>query len=60
MFSAIMTKPDFGEVCFLIAFILFVIAFFIVLAGERVPWSRLFNLLLVAGLAFIALGWLAL
>lgn len=58
MLSAIMTKPDFAEVCFLIAFILFVIEFVIRLAR---PANWPFDwLLMVAGLAFMALGWLAL
>jgi hypothetical protein len=57
MLSAIMTKPDFAEVCFLVAFILFVIEFFIRLFVRPYPYEML---LVVAGLAFLALGWLAL
>jgi len=52
-----MTKPDFAEVCFLIAFILFVIEFIVRLVVR--PWPYDF-LLVVAGLAFMALGFLAL
>lgn len=58
MLSAIMTSPEFGEVCFLVAFILFVIEFIIRIVR---PANWVYeSLLLVAGLAFIALGWLAL
>lgn len=58
MHSAIMTSPDFGEVCFLIALILFAIAFVVnVTRSEIAAWS---NTIIAAGLAFIALAWLAL
>jgi len=58
MLAAIMTSPDFAEVCFLIAFILFVIEFIIRLLR---PAAWVYDsVLLVAGLAFIALGFLAL
>lgn len=57
MLSAIMTKPDFAEVMFLVAFILFVIDFILIaLKNETIPHL----LLLVGGLACVALGFLAL
>lgn len=57
MLSSIMTKPDFAEVMFLVAFILFVIDFILIaLKNETIPHL----LLMVAGLACIALGFLAL
>jgi hypothetical protein len=59
MLASIMTKPDFAEVCFLIAFILFVIELVIILTKNSPRWPYP-NLLVVAGLAFVALGWLAL
>jgi hypothetical protein len=56
--SAIMTSPDFGEVCFLIALIFFVIATALSLVKtEAAAYS---GTCLAAGLAFIALAWLAL
>lgn len=60
MVAEIMRAAGFAEVCFLIAFILFCIEFVMHLAvRERAtPWP--YNwLLMIAGLAFIALGWLA-
>lgn len=58
MLTAIMSSPDFGEVCFLVAFILFVIEFVIRILR---PSAWVYDsALLVAGLAFMALGWLAL
>lgn len=57
MLSAIMTKPDFAEVMFLVAFILFAIEFFIRLFVRPYPYEML---LVVAGLACLALGFLAL
>jgi hypothetical protein len=57
MLSAIMTEPDFGEICFLVAFILFTIHVIISLAKSTFEYV---GVLLPAGLAFIALGWLAL
>lgn len=57
MLSAIMTKPDFAEVMFLVAFILFVIDFVLIaIKNTTVPHG----LLMVAGLACIALALLAL
>jgi hypothetical protein len=58
--AEIMTSPGFGEVCFLVALILFIIEFVIRLVRpgpEKWPYD---SLLMVAGFAFIALGWLAL
>lgn len=58
MLADIWSNPDFGEVCFLIAFILFAIEFIIRLVR---PANWPYDLLmLVAGLAFVALGLLAL
>jgi hypothetical protein len=57
MLSAIMTKPDFAEVMFLVAFILFLIDFILILIKNTVVPH---GLLMVAGLACIALGFLAL
>jgi len=57
MLSAIMTKPDFAEVMFLVAFILFVIDFILIaIKNTTVPHG----LLMVAGFACMALGFLAL
>jgi hypothetical protein len=58
LLAEIMDAPEFGEVMFLVAFILFVIEFVLVVtkpAGWTYNW-----LLMVAGLACVALGWLAL
>lgn len=56
MLSAIMTKPDFAEVMFLVAFIIFVIeAIVLVTKNATVPAG----LLTVLGLAALALGFLA-
>lgn len=54
-----MRAAGFAEVCFLIAFILFCIEFVMRFAtARRTDWY--YNwLLMIAGLAFIALGWLA-
>jgi len=57
--AEIMKAAGFAEVCFLIAFILFVIEFVTRLTVRRTDWAYGW-LLGVAGLAFIALGWLAL
>lgn len=57
MLSAIMTKPDFAEVMFLVAFIIFVIELIVMWTKTTaVPTG----FLTVAGLACIALGFLAL
>ena len=56
--SAIMTEPDFAEICFLVAFILFTIEFVIRLVR---PSNWVYDsVLMAAGLAFVALGFLAL
>jgi cell division protein FtsX len=60
MVAEIMKAAGFGEVCFLVAFVLFVIEFITRLTmARRAEWHYGW-LLGVAGLAFIALGWLAL
>ena len=56
--AEIMNAPDFGEVMFLVAFILFVIEV-VRLAIRPTTWEYHW-LLVVAGLASISLGWLAL
>lgn len=58
MLNAIMTSPDFAEVAFLIAFILFVVATVVALVRSEV--SAYSGILVSAGLAFMALAWLAL
>jgi len=55
--SAIMTSPDFGEVMFLVAFLLFAIAFVVRLLAKPISIDFV---LVAAGLAVLALGWLAL
>ena len=57
MLSAIMTKPDFAEVMFLVAFIIFLIEVIVIVTKTAaIPTG----LLTVAGFACIALGFLAL
>jgi hypothetical protein len=56
--AAIMTSPDFGEICFLVAFILFTIEF-VIRVMRPANWAY-DSVLLAAGLAFVALGFLAL
>lgn len=59
LLAEIMNAPDFGEVMFLVAFILFVIEFVLLIAkpaNNPIPSS----LLMVGGFACVALGWLAL
>ena len=57
MLSAIMTKPDFAEVMFLVAFIIFMIeAVVLWTKNAAIPAG----LLTVLGLAALALGFLAL
>lgn len=58
MLSAIMSSPEFAEVAFLIGLILFVTA--TVVAVARTTASQYFDLMIAAGLAFVALGFLAL
>ena len=53
--AAIMTEPDFGEVMFLVAFILFVIITVIHMLAREIP-----SALVAAGFALLSLGWLAL
>jgi hypothetical protein len=58
MLAEIMTSAEFGEICFLIAVILFAIEVVVRIMrneGYHYQW-----LLLAAGLFFLALGWLAL
>lgn len=60
MVAEIMSSPGFAEICFLVAFILFVIEFLTrAVNRSRTDWHYAW-LLGVAGLAFLALGWLAL
>jgi hypothetical protein len=59
MIAEIMNAPGFGEVMFLVAFILFLVEVVRLIAvGDR-PWGYHW-MLVVAGLAALALGWLAL
>jgi hypothetical protein len=51
MLAEIMTSPGFGEIMFLVAFIL--------LAARTTTWDYSW-LLIVCGLACMALGWVAL
>jgi hypothetical protein len=57
MLSAIMTKPDFAEVMFLVAFIIFLIEVIVMITKTAAIPA---GLLTVAGLACLALGFLAL
>lgn len=57
MLSSIMTKPDFAEVMFLVAFIIFVIEVVVMVTKTAAIPA---GLLTVAGLACLALGFLAL
>ena len=62
MLAEIMDAPEFGEIMFLVGFILFVIEFVRLIALSRnnaATWGYHW-LLVVAGLACISLGWLAL
>lgn len=59
MYAEIMSSPDFAEIMFLVAFILFTIEA-IRLAFVRGPAWDFHWLLVVAGLACVALGLLAL
>lgn len=54
----IMTAPSFAEVCFLVAFILFVLALVVSLGNS--PAAAASGPLTSAGLAAVALGFLAL
>ena len=55
MISAIMTEPDFAEVLFLIALILFLIGGFVAFQAQTL-WATICRV----GLAAVAFGWLAL
>lgn len=57
MLSAIMTKPDFAEVMFLVAFIIFAIEVVVLWTKQTAIPA---GLLTVLGLACLALGFLAL
>lgn len=57
MLSAIMTKPDLAEACFLIAVLVFGLG--IVLTLTRSPWPYI-RVLDYVGLALVAFGFLAL
>jgi hypothetical protein len=62
LLAEIMDAPEFGEIMFLVGFILFLIEFVRLIALSRndaVTWGYHW-LLVVAGLACISLGWLAL
>jgi hypothetical protein len=56
--AAIMTSPDVAEVCFLVAVILFAVEL-VVRVTRPANWVYE-SVLLVAGLLFVALGFLAL
>ena len=59
LLAEIMDSPDFAEIMFLVGFILFLIEFIRIFAiGDR-TWGYHW-VLVVAGLACISLGWLAL
>lgn len=57
--AEIMDSPDFAEIMFLVAFILFVIEVVRLVVGRGAVWDFHW-ILVVAGLACIALGLLAL
>lgn len=57
MLTAIMTSPDFAEVCFLIAVILCVISVVLTIANNVATWVPV---LLTSAVGFLALGFLAL
>ena len=56
MIAAIMTEPDFGEVMFLVAFIIFLVAAFV---AWTVQPRNLWALVISLGLAAVAFGLLA-
>ena len=58
MLAEIMSSPSFAEVMFLVAFILFVIEF-VIRVMRPANWVYE-SVLMVAGFACMALGWLAL
>lgn len=59
MFAEIMNSPDFAEIMFLVAFILFAIEVVRLIAIREATWHYHW-VLVVAGLACVALGLLAL
>jgi hypothetical protein len=59
MLAEIMTSPGFGEIMFLVAFILFAIEVVRLIAARSSAWDYSW-LLIVCGLACMALGWVAL
>jgi hypothetical protein len=59
MLAEIMNSPDFAEIMFLVAFILFAIEVLRLVVGRGVAWDFHW-VLVVAGLACVALGLLAL
>lgn len=59
LFAEILDAPEFGEIMFLVAFILFAIEFVRLVATRESTWGYHW-ILVVAGLACVALGWLAL
>ena len=55
--AAIMTEPDFAEVMFLVAFIVFIVGAFVAwVIQPRALWALVISI----GLAVVSLGWLAL
>lgn len=59
MLAEIMTANSFAEIMFLVAFILFVVEVVRLVAMREAAWGYHW-VLIVAGLACISLGWLAL
>ena len=59
MLAEIMTSNAFGEIMFLVAFILFVIEVVRLIAAKSSTWDYSW-LLIVCGFACMALGWVAL
>ena len=54
--AAIMTEPDFAEVMFLVAFIVFIVGAFVAwVIQPRALWALVISI----GLAVVSLGWLA-
>jgi hypothetical protein len=59
LLAEIMDAPEFAEIMFLVAFILFIIEVVRLIAARDATWGYHW-LLVVAGFACLALGWLAL
>ena len=59
LIAEIMDAPEFAEIMFLVAFILFLIEVVRLIAGGSMTWGYHW-LLVVAGLGCLALAWLAL